>query len=71
MPHGQCYFWTASTRLALIEISLLWVAILVNVVLFWKISPLSGALLIPYLIWVTYATYLNAGIWHLNKRSTN
>jgi benzodiazapine receptor len=68
---SMLFFGLRAPALALIEISLLWVAILVNVVLFWKISPLSGALLIPYLIWVTYATYLNAGIWHLNKRSTN
>jgi tryptophan-rich sensory protein len=65
------FFGLRAPALALLEISLLWVAILVNIVLFWKISPLSGALLIPYLIWISYATYLNAGIWHLNKRSTD
>jgi benzodiazapine receptor len=60
------FFGLRSPGLALIESILLWAAILVNIVLFWRISTFSGALLMPYLAWVTYATYLNAGIWRLN-----
>jgi len=37
-----------------------------SIILFWQISPFSGALLLTYLAWVTYAAYLNAGIWRLN-----
>jgi len=55
-----------SPGLAFIEIILLWAAILATVLQFWRISTLSGALLVPYLAWVTYAAYLNAGIWRLN-----
>jgi len=51
----------------LFEIALLWLAILGTVVAFWEVSPLSGSLLIPYLAWVSYAAYLNAGIWWLNR----
>jgi benzodiazapine receptor len=52
---------------ALLEIALLWLTILATIVLFWRASPLAGALLLPYLAWVTFATYLNAGIWRLNR----
>ncbi|MEO0275019.1 MAG: tryptophan-rich sensory protein, partial [candidate division WOR-3 bacterium] len=34
---------------------------------FWKVSLVSGVLLIPYLMWVTFATALNAGVVLLNK----
>lgn len=61
------FFGVRSPGLALLEIILLWVAIFATIILFWRISTLSGALLIPYLAWITYATYLNAGIWRLNS----
>ena len=52
---------------ALFEIVLLWAAILASVILFWRFSIFSAVLLLPYLAWVTYAAYLNAGIWRLNS----
>ena len=52
---------------ALLEIALLWTTILLTLVLFWRIRPLAGALLLPYLAWVAFASYLNAGIWRLNR----
>ena len=33
---------------------------------FWRVRPAAGALLLPYLAWVSFAAYLNAGIWRLN-----
>jgi translocator protein len=51
---------------ALIEIVVLWLTILATIVAFRSIRPLAGALLVPYLAWVSVATYLNAGIWRLN-----
>ena len=33
---------------------------------FWKISPLAGKLQIPYLLWLLFAAYLNAGVYLLN-----
>lgn len=61
------FFGMRSPALALAEIILLWTAILATVISFWRISPFSGALLLPYLAWVSYAIYLNAAIWRLNR----
>lgn len=44
----------------------LWVLVLIMIVRFYNISRLAGILQIPYLIWVTFAGYLNLGIWLLN-----
>lgn len=50
-----------------LEITLLWFAILATLVAFWKVKPLAGALLIPYLLWVTFASVLNWTLWALNR----
>jgi len=44
----------------------LWVLIAETILLFWKLSHTAGMLLLPYLIWVTFAGYLNFGIYLLN-----
>ena len=51
---------------ALLEIAVLWLLILATIVAFWRVRPAAGALLVPYLLWVSFAGYLNAGIWRLN-----
>ena len=51
---------------AFIEILGLWLAILANIILFWRISTTSGILLLPYLAWVTFAAFLNYTLWRLN-----
>jgi tryptophan-rich sensory protein len=51
---------------ALLEIAVLWLAIVATIVAFWQVRPLAGALLLPYLAWVSFAAYLNAAIWRLN-----
>lgn len=45
---------------------LLWGLIWINLILFYKIKKSAGILLIPYLIWVTFAGYLNLAIYLLN-----
>ncbi len=61
-------FFNAQAYLfAFIWILLLWVAIVVNIYFFNKINTTSAKLLIPYLVWVTFAGYLNLGIYILNK----
>jgi translocator protein len=52
--------------LALVEVCLLWFAILATLTQFWRVRPLAGALLIPYLLWVSFATALTAAVWRLN-----
>jgi translocator protein len=51
---------------ALLEIAVLWLVILATLVAFWRVRPAAGGLLLPYLGWVSFAAYLNAGIWRLN-----
>lgn len=50
------FFWLA----------LLWLLVLETIDLFWKISRTAGILLFPYLAWITFAGYLNFGIFLLN-----
>ena len=45
---------------------LLWVLILMTIRAFYQLSEKAAYLLIPYLIWVTFAGYLTLGIWYLN-----
>jgi benzodiazapine receptor len=60
------FFGLQNPFLALVEIALLWIAILVNIVFFYRISRKAGILLVPYIIWVTLASALNYGVWVLN-----
>ncbi|WP_414468367.1 TspO/MBR family protein [Methanobacterium sp. ACI-7] len=66
------FFWTIiffgfrSITGGLIEIIFLWVAILINIILFYRISKAAGLLLVPYIIWVTIASYLNYTLFLLN-----
>lgn len=51
---------------ALFIIGLLWIAILANIFAFLRISKTAAYLLIPYLLWVSFAAFLNFEIWILN-----
>ncbi len=53
--------------LAVFEAGLLWITVFFLVVLCWPISRLSSLLLMPYLLWTGFATYLNYVVWQLNK----
>lgn len=57
----QAYLW------AFIWIMLLWILIIAMIVIFSKINKTAAWLQVPYLIWVTFAAYLNFGIYLLNK----
>jgi translocator protein len=50
-----------------IELLLLWIAVLITVVWFLRLSRLAGGLLIPYLLWVSFAGALNFTIWLKNR----
>jgi tryptophan-rich sensory protein len=51
---------------AFADIVVLWVLIVATVIAFWRIRPLAGALLVPYLLWVSFAAFLNHAVWRLN-----
>jgi tryptophan-rich sensory protein len=51
---------------AFLDIVVLWALIVATLVLFWRIRPLAGWLLVPYLAWVTFAAALNYRLWQLN-----
>lgn len=60
------FFALRSPGLALLDIAALWIAILATTVLFFRHDAWAGALLTPYLAWVSFAAVLNAAIWRLN-----
>lgn len=52
--------------LALAWLAILWVLILWMILSFRKVDPAAAWLQVPYLLWVTFAAYLNFGVWRLN-----
>lgn len=51
---------------SLVEIVVLWAFILLTIIVFYKISHVAAYLLVPYLLWVSFATLLNATFFRLN-----
>lgn len=51
---------------AFIDILLLWLLIAATLIAFWRVRPLAGVLLVPYLSWVSFAAILNYLLWQLN-----
>lgn len=60
------FFGLQSPGGALIEIVFLWLAIVATIITFAKISRPAAWLLAPYILWVSFASYLNYAIWILN-----
>jgi translocator protein len=52
--------------IAFAEVLLLWLLIACTFVAFWRVKPVAGLLLVPYLAWVTFAAALNYTLWQLN-----
>jgi translocator protein len=61
------FFGLRAPGLALVNIILLWLALVATVTAFFSRRPVAGVLLIPYLIWVSFATALNFAIWRRNR----
>jgi tryptophan-rich sensory protein len=55
--------------LAFVDILLLWVLIIATLIAFWRVRALAGWLLVPYLLWVSFASALNHAVWQLNPQS--
>lgn len=60
------FFGLRLPLLGFVEIIVLWFAILVTTVLFFRVLPAAGILFLPYIGWVTFAAVLNAAIIVLN-----
>ena len=60
------FFGVQSLGNALATIVLLWAAIVLTILIFKKISRPAAWLLVPYILWVSFAGYLNYTIWMLN-----
>jgi translocator protein len=60
------FFYLQHPGFALIDIFMLWFFIFMTIVSFWRHTILGSYLLMPYLVWVTYAAYLNFFIWLYN-----
>ncbi len=54
--YGLAFWW----------LIVLWGLVLGMILVFWKTDPLAAILQIPYLLWLTFAAYLNLGVWRLN-----
>lgn len=54
--------------LAFADILVLWALIVATLSCFWRIEPLAGVLLVPYLLWVGFAAVLNYSVWQLNPQ---
>jgi len=52
---------------AFIWLIVLWILILNTIIKYYKISKIAAYLQLPYLLWVTFAGYLNFAIWYLNR----
>jgi tryptophan-rich sensory protein len=60
------FFGLEKPGLAFVEVLLLWTAIAATMIVFWQRSMIAGILFVPYLAWVSFASFLNFTIWRLN-----
>lgn len=66
------FFWSLvffrwqSPQWAFVEIIFMWIAIFLTIRTFYQINKMASYLLIPYILWVSFAAFLNYTIWQLN-----
>lgn len=60
------FFNAQAYGFAFLWLVLLWVLVLAMILTFRKVDPVAAWLQIPYLLWLTFAAYLNWGVWKLN-----
>ncbi len=63
----QLFFGAGNFLFAFLWLILLWLLIAVTIALFFRLSEAAGWLLVPYLLWVTFAGYLNLSVFLLNR----
>lgn len=60
------FFGLKNPHAAFADVTLLWAAILATILFFYRVSKVSAILLIPYMLWVSFASFLNYSIMMLN-----
>jgi len=60
------FFGLRQPGLAFAEIALLWLAVAISTAKFFPVVRWAGALMVPYLLWVTFAAALNFALWRMN-----
>jgi len=60
------FFVRRSGSLATIEVSALLTSVVATMFAFWRRDPIAGALFIPYVMWVSFATALTVSVWRRN-----
>jgi len=66
MSWSAAFFGLQNPLAGLLVILLLWLAILLTILRFRAVSATAAYLLVPYLMWVSFAAFLNFTIWQLN-----
>lgn len=66
MAWSIIFFGLHSPLWALVDIAALWLAIVWTIIVFYRLSKMAAYTLLPYIIWVSFAGYLNYAIWILN-----
>ena len=61
------FFGRRNPRLAFAELLVLWAVILATLVAFWSVTWVAGLHFVPYLAWVTFASYENITLWRMNR----
>ena len=67
------FFWSLiffnlqAYGLAFLWLVVLWITVFLMILSFRKADPVAALLQIPYLVWLTFAAYLSAGVWYLNR----
>jgi benzodiazapine receptor len=64
---SMAFFGMRSPIRGVFVIAFLWILILINIIKFWPVNRTAAILLIPYIVWVSIAAYLNYSIWRLNS----
>ena len=64
---SPAFFGLESPILGLVIIVPLWIMIVVCIKVFFQVNKTASYLMVPYLLWVSFATALNASIWYLNQ----
>jgi len=66
----SCLFFGAHRgMLAFLDIVLLWFLIAATLAAFWRVRAVAGLLLVPYLLWVSFAGALNFAVWQFNPQA--